>query len=411
VGCDTQDTPQHQVSQYYFGYLIAAVAVFESAVKHLKYCEDSQYDIAEAIDMAHRIKGNAAMYGYIDLGLRAGKLEALMRADTYDRYPAHTIFEITEFIELIHKVCHDRDSFEPAWLKPTLATTNEDSAGSQSPASASGRKSILVAYKDAWLSDFIASLLEPEFVVISCRTKDALFNKVKHYPIDLLILENSFCDESGTDLLKLFKAEPATKDLPIFLAFDADMPEAIAEAISIGVDGFAEDKLEILDVVNSVRNYINKPAKSILVVDDDPVVQQLLTQALKSSGLQVDLAKDGIDALNYLSDNTPDLILLDRFMPRLEGGTVLYEIKNKINLKSIPVLILTSMVNQGEAKSWFERGAADFIPKPFDPEEVVMRVKKHLDIRYNAHHENKSFKESRHDDGHNVHAASYGRGQ
>ena len=68
-------------------------------------------------------------------------------------------------------------------------------------------------------------------------------------------------------------------------------------------------------------------------------------------------------------------------MPRLEGGTVLYEIQNKINLKSIPVLILTAMVNQGEAKSWFERGAADFIPKPFDPDEVVMRVKQHLETR------------------------------
>ena len=184
--------------------------------------------------------------------------------------------------------------------------------------------------------------------------------------------------------MERFKAAPETKDLPVFLAFDADTPEAIAQAISLGVDGFSEDKLEILDVVNSVRKLIHKPAKSVLVVDDDPVVQQLLTQALKSAGLNVDTAKDGIDALNYLSENTPDLILLDRFMPRLEGGTVLYEIQNKINLKSIPVLILTSMVNQGEAKSWFERGAADFIPKPFDPQEVVMRAKQHLDRKYNA---------------------------
>jgi len=58
-----------------------------------------------------------------------------------------------------------------------------------------------------------------------------------------------------------------------------------------------------------------------------------------------------------------------------------YEIQNKINLKSIPVLILTAMVNQGEAKSWFERGASDFIPKPFDPEEVLMRVRRHLKQR------------------------------
>jgi len=112
--------------------------------------------------------------------------------------------------------------------------------------------------------------------------------------------------------------------------------------------------------------------------DDDPMVRNLLEYSLKSAGYKVETATDGLEALTYLATDTPDLILLDRFMPRLEGGTVLYEIQSKINLKSIPVLILTAMDNQGEAKSWFERGAADFIPKPFDPAEVVMRVKQHL---------------------------------
>ena len=384
MGCVTQNTPRHEVSQYYFGYLKGAVAIFESAIKHLKYCENSQYDVADAIDMAHRIKGNAAMYGYPDLGLEGGRLEALLRRESADDDHANLLLEIITFIDGIQKICQSPDKAEPMWLKPTLAITDDDSAVSQSPALDSGRKSILVAYKDVWLCEFLASLLQPEFSVISCHSKDDLFKAIKYAAADFLILENSFCEETGLGLLERFKAAPETKDLPVFLAFDADTPEAIAQAISLGVDGFSEDKLEILDVVNSARKLIHKPAKSVLVVDDDPVVQQLLTQALKSAGLNVDTAKDGIDALNYLSENTPDLILLDRFMPRLEGGTVLYEIQNKINLKSIPVLILTSMVNQGEAKSWFERGAADFIPKPFDPQEVVMRVKQHLDRKYNA---------------------------
>jgi len=136
-----------------------------------------------------------------------------------------------------------------------------------------------------------------------------------------------------------------------------------------------------LEIVDSARKYLDQPPQSVLVVDDDPMVRELLKHSLASGGLIVDTASDGIEALSYLSQKTPDLILLDRFMPRLEGGTVLYEVQNKINLKSIPVLILTAMVNRGEAKSWFERGAADFIPKPFDPEEVLMRVKQHLEAK------------------------------
>ena len=383
VGWVAENAPRREISQFYFDYLKEAVGIFESAITHLKCCEYSQCDVSDAVDMAHRIKGNAAMYGYPDLGVKAGKLEALLRAEKQDSDYANALLQIINFIDDIQEICQSSGKSEPVRLKPTLAISDKD-AVSQSPASTPDRKSILVAYQDVWLCDFIASLLEPEFFVISCHTKEALFDQIASSPTDLLIVENSFCEESGIDLLKQLKAAQDTQNLPVFIAFDADMPEAIAEAISLGVDGFAEDKLEILDVVNSARALINKPAKSVLVVDDDPVVQQLLSQVLKSAGLNVDIAEDGLEALNYLAQNTPDLVLLDRFMPRLEGGTVLYEIQNKINLKSIPVLILTSMVNQGEAKSWFERGAADFIPKPFDPEEVVMRVKKHLDIRYKS---------------------------
>jgi len=379
VGYVVQNNPRHQASQFYIGYLQEAVAIFESAIERLKQCEYSHCEIADAVDMAHRIKGNAAMYGYPELGLKAGKLEALLRGLRPENDHANSLLQIISLIDAINRICHGDDKSEPVRLQPTLAINDVDCAVSQSPASASGRKSILVAYQDVWICEFLSSLLEPEFSVISCNTKEALFHTILNGPADLLILENNLCGESGIGLLKRLKGTKETKGLPVFLAFDNDPPEVIAEAIGQGVAGFAEDKLEILEIVNSARALVNKSVDRVLVVDDDPVVQQLLSQALKSAGLNVDTAKDGLDALNYLSKNTPDIVLLDRFMPRLEGGTVLYEIQNKINLKSIPVLILTSMVNQGEAKSWFERGAADFIPKPFDPEEVVMRVKQHLD--------------------------------
>lgn len=390
MGYVAKKSPRHQASQFYFGYLREAVGIFESAIGHLKHCDHSQCEVADATDMAHRIKGNAAMYNYADLGLQAGQLEALLRSETQDGDHANAILAIIHFIDSIQKICQSSDNdgpemaepiqAEPIRLLPTLAITANETV-SQSPVSTPDRKSIFVAYKDSWLCDFVASLLEPEFSVISCTTKDDLFREITQGPRGLILLENNFCDESGVDILRQLRSEYQFQDLPVYLAFDTDTPEDIAEAISLGVDGFSLDKLEILEVVNSVRNLLSKTAARALIVDDDPVVQQLLSQCLESAGLDVDTANDGLEALNYLSQNTPDIILLDRFMPRLEGGTVLYEIQSKINLKSIPVLILTSMVNQGEAKSWFERGAADFIPKPFDPEEVLMRVKKHLDIK------------------------------
>jgi len=252
---------------------------------------------------------------------------------------------------------------------------------SQSTAVSVDRKSILLAYQDAWVCELLASLLEPEYKVVMAHTRLDVLELVRQETPSLLILEDNLDGTKALDLLKKLDAQGRAEPLPVFIAFDKNSHEDIAKAISFGVQGFTDDKHEILEIVDSARKYLDQPPQSVLVVDDDPMVRELLKHSLASGGLIVDTASDGIEALSYLSQKTPDLILLDRFMPRLEGGTVLYEVQNKINLKSIPVLILTAMVNRGEAKSWFERGAADFIPKPFDPEEVLMRVKQHLEAK------------------------------
>ena len=64
VGWVAENAPRREASQFYFDYLKEAVGTFESAIEHLKCCEYSQCDVSDAVDMAHRIKGNAAMYGY-----------------------------------------------------------------------------------------------------------------------------------------------------------------------------------------------------------------------------------------------------------------------------------------------------------------------------------------------------------
>jgi len=335
------DTQRAESGQFYIGYLRDAAALFEGAIQRLNHCEDSQCDVADATDMAHRIKGNAAMYNYPNLGLTAGKVEGLLRAHSAASESANLILPLINLVDEIHAICRESDKLELPELPITLAVDNEDPwQVSQSAAVSVDRKSILLAYQDAWLCDLMKSLLEPEYEVLSVHT-----------------------------------------GIPTFIAFGENSHEDIAKAISLGVRGFTDDKHEILEIVEFAKKQLDQPPQSVLVVDDDPMVRELLKHSLISGGLRVDMASDGIEALAYLSQNTPDLILLDRFMPRLEGGTVLYEVQNKINLKSIPVLILTAMVNSGEAKSWFERGAADFIPKPFDPEEVLMRVKQHLEAK------------------------------
>jgi len=373
---------QAELSQFYFGYLSDAVTIFENAIMHLKQCDFSQCDISDSTDMAHKIKGNAAMYGYPDLGLKAAKVERVLRSAPKNPDHANVLLSLINLIDDIQAICLTPGKSEPLKLRDTLAADDKGQIwGSQSPAVPVGRKRIILAYRDIWVCELMTSLLEPEFEVTSYHSGKDIQRALQDDRPDLVILEETLEDMSGLDVVRGLKTSSHLNDLSVFIGFDGGAHESIAEAISLGVDGFSEDKHEILEIANFAKKFLNKPVPSILVIDDDPMVRELLNNTLTSGGFKVDTACDGLEGLDYLSNETPDLVLLDRFMPRLEGGTVLYEIQNKINLKSIPVLILTAMANHGEAKSWFERGAADFIPKPFDPEEVLMRVKQHLETR------------------------------
>lgn len=376
--------PQHcDVSQYYFGYLQNAVVTFEDAIKRLSQCKTALCDIAEAIDMAHRIKGNAAMYDLPELGLKAGKVERELRSVSDALDFANALSILINFIREINLVCQNDGKSELDIPPISLVVENQKApGGSQNSNRALDRKTILLAYNDPWLSDLIASMLEPQFHVTRADSVTLLHQAIAMQKPDLVIFEDTLDGMNGLKLLKEFKSSVELTNLPVYIAFGSGAHAAIAEAISLNVTGFTADKHEILEITTFANDFLNTPSRSVLVVDDDPVVRDLLHNTLTSAGFSVELACDGLEALTYLAENEPDLILLDRFMPRLEGGTVLYEIQNKINLKSIPVLILTAMVNRGEAKSWFERGAADFIPKPFDPEEVLMRVKQHAETKH-----------------------------
>ncbi len=376
-----QQSQHDQVSQYYLSYLGDAVVIIEGAISRLRDSDASLCDISDAINMAHRIKGNAAMYDYPELGVQAGQVEAQLRASAHLKDRPKALISLMKFVDSIHIICNDIEYLEAE--KPGFTFIGNADEADDTPENVThfpNSKSVLIACQDPWVSDLLSSMIDPHYNVIKCHSEGDIRRAMRSQLPDLMVLEHDFSGTNSLELLKEFKTSLSLSKMSVFIAFNPNSPEAIAEAISLGVDGFTEDKHEILEIAEYVRGFFDTPMQSVLVVDDDPVVRDILEHMLKANGYKVDTATDGLEALEYLSSQTPDIVLLDRFMPRLEGGTVLYEIQNKINLKSIPVLILTSMVNRGEAKSWFERGAADFIPKPFDPEEVLMRVKQHLEI-------------------------------
>lgn len=119
-------------------------------------------------------------------------------------------------------------------------------------------------------------------------------------------------------------------------------------------------------------------AKRILVVDDEPDIRRLVAEALEVTGYDVQTAANGEGAIRAASLYIPDLVLLDIMMPDMDGFTVYERLRARpVDLKS-PIIFLTARREINDKLLGFEKGAADYITKPFHIKELLARVKVHL---------------------------------
>lgn len=116
-------------------------------------------------------------------------------------------------------------------------------------------------------------------------------------------------------------------------------------------------------------------AETILVVDDDLDILELLKMNLEPDGYEVRTASDGKEAVETATLDPPDLILLDVMMPHKDGFQVIEELKNIEETKTVPVILLTARGQTEDKVQGLDAGADDYITKPFDLREVTARVK------------------------------------
>ncbi len=112
--------------------------------------------------------------------------------------------------------------------------------------------------------------------------------------------------------------------------------------------------------------------KTVLVVDDEQAIRELLVLYLKKEGFIVEEAVDGAEALIKHQEKKPDIIILDIMMPVLDGLEVCRQIRK---FSTIPLIMLTSRAEDDDRILGLELGADDYVTKPFNPREVVARVK------------------------------------
>jgi two-component system phosphate regulon response regulator PhoB len=122
----------------------------------------------------------------------------------------------------------------------------------------------------------------------------------------------------------------------------------------------------------------------ILVVDDEPDLLELVRFNLTQAGFQVETAASGREALERLKSSVPDLVVLDLMLPDVSGNDICRQIRNDPALSELPIVMLTAKSEEVDRVVGFELGADDYVPKPFSPRELTLRVRAVLRRRATA---------------------------
>lgn len=124
------------------------------------------------------------------------------------------------------------------------------------------------------------------------------------------------------------------------------------------------------------------PNSTVLIVDDNAQNVELLQAFLESLPVKIVTASDGVEALEKIQENPPDLILLDIMMPRMSGFQVCRKLKSDPKTRDIQILMVTALNELGDIEQAAECGTDDFVSKPVNKFELLTRVKSLLRVRH-----------------------------
>jgi len=113
---------------------------------------------------------------------------------------------------------------------------------------------------------------------------------------------------------------------------------------------------------------------TVLVIDDDPVILELLRVNFEIEGLNVICAADGEEGFRRAKAERPDIVISDIMMPRRDGLQLLADLKGDAATQNLPVILLSAKAQKTEVQQGLDLGADDYITKPFDPLELIDRL-------------------------------------
>jgi signal transduction histidine kinase/CheY-like chemotaxis protein len=263
--------------------------------------------------------------------------------------------------------------------KAALSPTAEGASAREADADSrvgDNRKKILVIDDDP---DAVYLLQEnlgrDEFAVIGTRDGHEGLRVARDRQPDAILLDILMPEVDGWQVLNDLKEDPATREIPVILLTIVDKK---ALGFRLGAAAYLLKPLDPAEVLAALRRVMSghyKQQKHILVVDDDPNVAEMLSEALAGNGYELEAAGDGEAGLRAVEARRPDAILLDLMMPKLDGFGVIERLRDNPNTRSIPVIVISAKeLSAAESRKLRDSAALVMRKQGFDGERLVQEL-------------------------------------
>lgn len=202
--------------------------------------------------------------------------------------------------------------------------------------------SVLVIDDDPVAHELLTGILTKEGFSVTCSSSaDEGLEKARRLRPDLITLDVKMPGKDGWHLLAELKAEPTLAEIPVIMISVVDDQKT---AYALGASDYVTKPVDRSRLTALLEKYRQSNANpKVLVVDDDPDARRMLRSQLEGEGCTVFEAENGVAALRRVTEQQPDLILLDLLMPELDGFGFLAELRKTAAWRNIPVLVVTAM--------------------------------------------------------------------
>ncbi|XQW85227.1 response regulator [Thalassotalea piscium] len=227
--------------------------------------------------------------------------------------------------------------------------------------------------------------------------QQVLASEKRGQPYDLVLMDWKMPEMDGIEAARKIQQQSQGKQPHILMVSAYDKDEAKQLSNDIDIANFLEKPINPSTLVDAVINLLSKNPKKlsitgvtneisipdlsaykVLLVEDNPINQQVAMEFLADTGISIECAENGLIALEKLTTSTFDLVLMDIQMPEMDGLTATKEIRNTLRLSEIPIIAMTAHAMEGDVEKSIISGMNQHLTKPIDPELLYQTLSYYL---------------------------------